>query len=107
MDRRIRIEQHGGLGLVWFAGWLFTIGYLELGFWKGLLGLLVWPYFLGVDLVLVGGNGFRAVGAIDAVEADTGVPIVTANSALLWHTLRTLGRPADTITRYGRIFTGG
>lgn len=57
-----------------------------------------------VDLVLIGGNGFRSVGAIHAVEADTGVPIVTANSALLWHTLRTVGRPTDTITKYGRLF---
>ena len=34
-------------GLVWFIGWLFTIGYADLGFWKGLLGLFVWPWFLG------------------------------------------------------------
>lgn len=43
----IRIEQHSGLGLFWFVGWLFTIGYLHQGFWQGLLGLFVWPYFLG------------------------------------------------------------
>ena len=50
MDRqRIKIEQHSGLGLAWLAGWLFTIGYLDLGFWRGVLGLIVWPYFLGAD----------------------------------------------------------
>lgn len=59
-----------------------------------------------VDLVLVGGNGFRAIGAVRASEADTGVPIVTANTALLWHTLKTLGRPTTGITRYGRLFAG-
>ena len=59
-----------------------------------------------VDLVLIGGNGFRAIGAVRAVEADTGVPIVTANTALLWHTLRTLGRSTDAIRRYGRLFAG-
>lgn len=58
-----------------------------------------------IDLVLIGGNGFRAVGAIDAVERDTGVPVVSANTALLWHTLRTAGRPTSDITRYGRIFS--
>ncbi len=58
----------------------------------------------GIDLVLIGGNGFRAVGAVDAVEADTGVAVVTANTALLWQTLRTLGRPTASITRYGRLF---
>lgn len=45
--RKIKIEQHGGLGLLWFIGWLFTIGYAKLNFWADLLGLLVWPYYLG------------------------------------------------------------
>ncbi|MBW8639840.1 hypothetical protein K1W69_21780 [Hoeflea sp. WL0058] len=54
MDKqRIRIEQHGGLGLIWLAGWLFTIGYLDLGFWRGVLALIVWPYFLGVDMAAI------------------------------------------------------
>lgn len=34
-------------GTLWFAGWLFTIGIAGLGFWKGLLALCLWPYFLG------------------------------------------------------------
>ena len=41
------VEKHGSLGLLWFMGWLFTIGYLKQGFWMGVLSLLVWPYFLG------------------------------------------------------------
>ena len=45
---RIRIEQHSFMGSLWFAGWLFTLGYLQLTFWKGLLALVVWPYYLGV-----------------------------------------------------------
>ena len=54
MDKqRIRIEQHGGLGLIWLAGWLFTIGYLDLGFWRGVLALIVWPYYLGVDMAAI------------------------------------------------------
>jgi len=35
-------------GSVWFIGWLFTIGFLKLAFWKGALALIVWPYYLGV-----------------------------------------------------------
>lgn len=35
-------------GTLWFVGWLFTIGFAGLGFWKGLLALILWPYFLGV-----------------------------------------------------------
>lgn len=59
----------------------------------------------GIDLVLIGGNGFRAVGVVRAVEEDTGVAVVTANSALLWQTLRAANRPTEVVTRYGRLFT--
>lgn len=44
---KIRIEQHSFMGTAWFGGWMFTLGYLQLTFWKGLLGLVVWPYYLG------------------------------------------------------------
>jgi len=45
---KIKIEHHSALGGAWFVGWLFTIGFLGLGFWKGTLALVLWPYFLGV-----------------------------------------------------------
>jgi hypothetical protein len=45
---RIRVEQHSFMGSVWFAGCLFTVGFLHLTFWKGVLALVVWPYFLGL-----------------------------------------------------------
>jgi len=35
-------------GTLWFIGWLFTIGYLRLTFLKGVLALIIWPYYLGV-----------------------------------------------------------
>lgn len=57
-----------------------------------------------VEAVLVGGNGFRAVGVVAAFEADCGVPLVTANTALLWYSLRTLGLATDVVTDYGRLF---
>jgi uncharacterized membrane protein len=47
---RIRIEQHSFAGVVWFWAWLFTIGFLHLTFWKAVLGLVIWPYYLGVAL---------------------------------------------------------
>ncbi len=52
MDR-IKIEQHSGLGLVWFAGWLFTLGFLHLTFWKAVFAIVIWPYYLGVALAPV------------------------------------------------------
>lgn len=48
MADKIRIEQHSGSGLLWGAGWLFTVGFLQLTFWKGVLALLLWPYYLSV-----------------------------------------------------------
>ena len=44
---KIRVEQHSSLGLIWIVGWLFTIGYLDLSFWRGVLALAIWPYDLG------------------------------------------------------------
>ena len=34
-------------GTLWFGGWLFTIAYASLAWWQALLGLIVWPYYLG------------------------------------------------------------
>lgn len=50
---KIRIEQHGFMGAVWVAAWLFTIGYLQLTFWQGLLAIVIWPYYLGSAVALV------------------------------------------------------
>lgn len=47
MSKTVRLEQHGPLGITWFMGWLFSVGYLKFGFWKGVLALMIWPYFLG------------------------------------------------------------
>jgi hypothetical protein len=43
-----RMRPQPCLGLVWIAAWLFTIGFLHLTFWKGVLAVVVWPYYLGV-----------------------------------------------------------
>lgn len=45
---KIRVEQHTFTGGVWVAAWLFTIGFLHLTFWRGVLAFLLWPYYLGV-----------------------------------------------------------
>ncbi|MBT5414080.1 MAG: maleate cis-trans isomerase [Rhodospirillaceae bacterium] len=58
----------------------------------------------GTEAIAIGGNGFRAVGAIEALERDLGLPVITANTALLWATLRALGLPTAEVTRYGRLF---
>lgn len=50
MKEKVKGQTHSSIGVLWFIGWLFTIGFLKLGFWKGALALLIWPYFLGTDL---------------------------------------------------------
>jgi hypothetical protein len=35
-------------GAFWFAGWLFTMAYTSPVWWKWIVGLVIWPYFLGV-----------------------------------------------------------
>ena len=47
---KIRIEQHSVGGMLWIAGWLFTIGLLNLSFLRGAAALFVWPADLGYAL---------------------------------------------------------
>ncbi|HXQ49850.1 MAG TPA: hypothetical protein VN802_02045 [Stellaceae bacterium] len=55
------------------------------------------------DAVFIGGNGFRAVGAIEALEEDLGRPVLSANQVLLWHGLHLAGTKAR-VVGYGRLF---
>ena len=54
---------------------------------------------------MIGGNGFRAVGVIEALEADLDRPVLTANQVLLWAALATAGADPAMIEGYGRVFT--
>ena len=55
------------------------------------------------DVVFVGGNGFRAVGMIEALEEDLKRPVLTANQVLFWYALRRTGSGAR-VAGYGRVF---
>jgi hypothetical protein len=37
-------------GVLWFIGFLFTIGFVNMVWWKILLSLIIWPFFLGQAL---------------------------------------------------------
>lgn len=39
-----------GAGVLWFIGWLFTISFANLVWWKIILGIFVWPLFLGWEV---------------------------------------------------------
>ena len=62
---------------------------------------------IDADAIVIGGNGFRAVGAIAALEEDLGRPVVTANQALLWAALRVADADSGSVTDYGRLFGHG
>lgn len=47
---KIKIEQQTALSGFWFAAWLFTIGILDLDFWRGVLAVVIWPYYIGKAL---------------------------------------------------------
>ena len=49
-DIKHRGGQIVGGGAIWFAGWLFTIGFANLVWWKIILGIVVWSYFLGLAI---------------------------------------------------------
>ncbi|ADJ26449.1 hypothetical protein Dehly_1153 [Dehalogenimonas lykanthroporepellens BL-DC-9] len=45
------MDKKSSLGpTIWFIGWLFTIGFTHLSFWKGELAIIIWPVFLGQEL---------------------------------------------------------
>jgi len=46
--KQVIINHQDFFGALWAIGWLFTIGYLQLSFWKGVLALIIWPYYMGV-----------------------------------------------------------
>ena len=50
-DQKVKVES--GFGVIWFIGWLFTIGFLQLVWWKALLALIIWPWYLGVAVRLI------------------------------------------------------
>ena len=59
---------------------------------------------VAAPLHAIGGNGFRAVGVIAALESRLPCAVVTANQALLWGALRAAGADPSTVADYGRLF---
>jgi maleate isomerase len=55
------------------------------------------------EAVFIGGNGFRAVGVIKALEEALARPVLTANQVAFWNALR-LANARVNIRNYGRIF---
>lgn len=56
------------------------------------------------EAVFIGGNGLRAVGAIQALEESLRRPVLTANQVVLWQALRLVGMTSK-VSQYGMVFT--
>jgi maleate isomerase len=56
------------------------------------------------EAIFLGGNGFLTSGAIEALEATLGRPVLTANQVLLWALLGRSGATFE-VSGYGRLFT--
>jgi maleate isomerase len=55
------------------------------------------------EAVFIGGNGFRAAGAIAALEAAIERPVLTSNQVLLWNLLAHAGATFE-VGGYGQLF---
>jgi maleate cis-trans isomerase len=54
--------------------------------------------------ILISGTGLPTIGMIERLERDLGKPVVTSQTATLWHALRTLGLK-DPIPHYGQLLS--
>ncbi|MGE5218988.1 MAG: decarboxylase [Chloroflexota bacterium] len=57
----------------------------------------------GADGIFISCGNLRSFEAIERLEADTGLPVVTSNQAGLWQTLRIVGI-GDRLPSLGRLF---
>lgn len=57
------------------------------------------------DAVFVSCTSLRMLEAVEELEHEVGVPVVSSNMALFWHLLRLAG-VSDEMERFGRLFTG-
>lgn len=55
------------------------------------------------DAIFISCGALRSVDIIEALERETGKPVVTSNQAMMWDCLRLAGVP-DKHDRYGRLF---
>lgn len=53
--------------------------------------------------IFIGGNGFRAAGAVERLEAALDRPVLTSNQVLLWNLLAQSGARCE-VNGFGRLF---
>jgi hypothetical protein len=49
-EHGIRVGAGSLAGTVWFGGWLFTMAFAKLLWWQCIVGLVIWPYYMGMTV---------------------------------------------------------
>jgi len=44
----VRPSARDAVSPFWSAGWMFTVGFAKLVWWKAALAIVLWPYFLAI-----------------------------------------------------------
>ncbi len=44
---KVKVHSDSGMGIFWFIGWLFTIGFLHLALPRAIYAIILWPWYLG------------------------------------------------------------
>ena len=60
---------------------------------------------VSADVIFLSGVGMPTLEALQALEEDTGKPVISAASAMMWHALRTAGVHGS-IKGYGQLLEG-
>ena len=58
------------------------------------------------DTILISGTGLPTIGIVERLETDLKKPVVTSQTATLWHALNLL-KIAEPVKSYGRLLSGG
>jgi hypothetical protein len=46
--KNVHVHSGSSAGVFWTAGWIFTMAFAKLIWWKALLALVIWPWYLAL-----------------------------------------------------------
>ncbi|HTX90287.1 MAG TPA: hypothetical protein VMC09_03635 [Anaerolineales bacterium] len=46
--KTVKVNNGSAAGAFWTAGWIFTMAFAKLIWWKALLAIIIWPWYLAL-----------------------------------------------------------
>ena len=46
--KTVKVNNGSAAGAFWTAGWIFTMAFAKLIWWKALLAVIIWPWYLAL-----------------------------------------------------------